>query len=359
MKKINFRQPKYIIPIIILPFLFFFNYIIGAFSKKDTNRDINALKTSKGFNHELPNANTADSLLDNKYNSFRKYGDLSGDLNNIKNPILDPAASDFNLKNDAQEDLLRILKQNDQNRLLEKSLSQNQNPYPKYESQNRDDDKIYELEREQKQLLNQMRMMDSMFLAEKTAISTPPPLLLPDEMIIKKAGDDSSPYFNSIKKEKKDKKITAILDEGITVVQGSRIRLRLLDDIMVNDVRVTKGNYLYATIQGFRSERIRLSITSILVENTIIPAKLDIYDNDGLEGLYVPKSAFRDFTKDMSDASTLNLVNTSSPGNEKKELLYGAINTTYDNASKALRNAAKKNKAKLKYNTIVYLIPKN
>ena len=43
---------------------------------------------------------------------------------------------------------------------------------------------------------------------------------------------------------------------------------------------------------------IRDSITSILVGDKFIKVKLSVFDNDGMEGFYVPESSFRDFVKD-------------------------------------------------------------
>ena len=47
--------------------------------------------------------------------------------------------------------------------------------------------------------------------------------------------------------------IKAIIDENIKAVDGSRVRLRLIDDVEINEVVVPKGSYLYATMSGFGS----------------------------------------------------------------------------------------------------------
>ena len=45
-----------------------------------------------------------------------------------------------------------------------------------------------------------------------------------------------SDYFNTVGKDKeKDKLIMAIIDENVKAVDGSRVRLRLLDDIEIGD----------------------------------------------------------------------------------------------------------------------------
>ena len=45
------------------------------------------------------------------------------------------------------------------------------------------------------------------------------------------------------------------------------------------------------------AERVKATITSILVGDKFINVKLSVFDNDGMEGFYVPESSFREFVK--------------------------------------------------------------
>ena len=87
---------------------------------------------------------------------------------------------------------------------------------------------------------------------------------------------------------------------------GSRVRLRLIDDVEINEVVVPKGSYLYATMSGFGSQRVKGNVTSIMVDGEIIKVNLALYDTDGLEGLYVPSSQFRETTKDVGSGALSN-----------------------------------------------------
>lgn len=52
-------------------------------------------------------------------------------------------------------------------------------------------------------------------------------------------------YFNTIADaDAEPNLIKAIIDENIKAVDGSRVRLRLLDDIEINEVVVPKGSYI-------------------------------------------------------------------------------------------------------------------
>ncbi|MDX5418212.1 MAG: conjugative transposon protein TraM, partial [Hymenobacteraceae bacterium] len=128
-------------------------------------------------------------------------------------------------------------------------------------------------------------------------------------------------------------------------------------DIYVRDYEIKKGSYLYGTVSGFSAQRIEIAIRSILYGNQIIPVDLSIYDNDGLAGLYVPDSQFRDFTKELAGnmSSGQSFTFEDSPDNAS-QMLYSMLERVSQTTTRAAGKAIRKNKAKLKYNTIVYLI---
>ena len=169
----------------------------------------------------------------------------------------------------------------------------------------------------------------------------------------------SSDYFNTLAKDAKEPKlIQAIIDEDIKAVDGSRVRLRLLDDIEINESVVKRGTYLYATVSGFSSGRVKGTIGSILVNDELVKVSLSLYDTDGMEGLYVPNSSFRETSKDVaSGAMSGNMsMNTGTYGNSLAQWGMQAVNNAYQKTSNAISKAIKKNKVKLKYGTFVYLV---
>ena len=172
----------------------------------------------------------------------------------------------------------------------------------------------------------------------------------------------ASDYFNTLAKDAKEPKlIQAIIDENIKAVDGSRVRLRLLDDVEVGECVLKRGSYLYATVSGFSSGRVKGSINSILVNDELVKVSLSLYDTDGLEGLYVPESQFRETGKDVaSSAMTSNMnMNTGMSGNTLAQWGMQAVNNAYQKTSNAIGKVIKKNKVKLKYGTFVYLVNGN
>ena len=169
----------------------------------------------------------------------------------------------------------------------------------------------------------------------------------------------TSDYFNTLaQNEQEPKLIKAIIDENVKATDGSRVRLRLLDDVEINEHVVKRGSYLYATMSGFASQRVKGSISSIMVDDELVKVNLSLYDTDGLEGLYVPSSQFRETTKDVaSGAVSGNMnMNTSGTGSSFSQWGMQAMQNAYQKTSNAIGKAIKKNKVKLKYGTFVYII---
>ena len=111
-------------------------------------------------------------------------------------------------------------------------------------------------------------------------------------------------------------------------------------------------------MSGFGSQRVKGSIKSLLVDDELIKVNLSLYDTDGLEGLYVPSSSFRETTQDVTSnalGSTMS-INNGSTGNAFAQWGMQAIQNAYQRTSNALSKAVRKNKAKLKYGTFVYLV---
>lgn len=159
--------------------------------------------------------------------------------------------------------------------------------------------------------------------------------------------------FNTISQSKPEQQIAAIIDQDIKATAGSRVRIRLLNDIFVGNYLIPKGTYIYGVVSGFQTQRVNISINQILHENQPLPVELEVFDNDGYLGLYVPGSTFREFTKEIGTQGTqgLSQVRTSDNSN----VTTGLINQIFQSTSTSVSKLIQKEKAYLKYNYIVYL----
>lgn len=164
--------------------------------------------------------------------------------------------------------------------------------------------------------------------------------------------DKLNPFFNTIAKKGSSIYIKAVIDENIKGYLGSRIRFRLLDDVWIAGQKVEKGEILYAVISGFKLQRVELSIVSVLVNGEILPVNLSVYDIDGMKGLYVPRSLFREMMNELGQSSIQGTTMSESGQNFMQSLFSKAFTST----STMIANLIRKNKANLKYNSYLYLI---
>ena len=179
--------------------------------------------------------------------------------------------------------------------------------------------------------------------------------------VVTKADDSHAESFNTVADTEKldDPLIKAMIDQTTKAHEGTRLRFKLLDDVMVKGVKLQKGTYLYGTITGFGQQRAMADITSILVKDKFLKIHLSVYDLDGMQGFYVPESAFRDMMKNAGSAamqSNISFDSNGGSGISAQALALQALQNAYQSTSSAISQAIKKNKAKIKYNTIVYLI---
>lgn len=180
------------------------------------------------------------------------------------------------------------------------------------------------------------------------------------QTVVKKE-KDMSDYFNTVGGNNHRKKglITAIIDENIKAVDGSRVRLRLLDDIVINGETIKKGTYLYAHLGSFGKQRVQGSVSSIFANGEIIKVSLTIYDTDGLAGLYVPQSEFKESARDIAGSATEssnNLTGDTYGGTGIKGWASQAAQNATTKVMNTISKVIKKNRVRLKYGTKVYLI---
>ena len=385
LKKINWKQPKYMIPLIIyFPLLFVGYFVIDLFHTEKAEIP-DGLATTEYLNPDLPEAKMKGDGIGNKYESMLKsYGKIDdySELGNIERNEEDTREEYESKYTDEEREQLEAqeaAKLAEMQRQLQESAQKGQEiaqgGSPSEEdriarSKQREQEAMDELNRAiaQARLQAQQSMMPA---ATDTADAGQREGKV--EASDKKKTDDDEPqevvkkvkvtsdYFNTLcDNDKETSLIKAIIDENIKAVDGSRVRLRLLDDIEINDIVVPKGSYLYATMSGFGSQRVKGNVQSIMVDDDIVKVSLALYDTDGLEGLYVPSSQFRETTKDVGSgalSNTSSLTNSSTTsGNSLATWGAQTITNAVQKTSNAISKAIKKNNAKLKYGTFVYLI---
>lgn len=386
IKKINFKQPKYIIPLIVLPVLLFIGYqfinlINGDDKTKQAQQEISTslgkvdapiLSKNKAydnlFNDENKDGRTMIQGFDKENDSLFAYTD---NLNEQQKRYLDSIEyvqkNGFNQKQSAKvresyytpnADAQKQQDDEDFNRSMEMMRMLNEgNKSEETKQEEKEYDPV-------KGLREQMLFLDSLEKSKDPAYKRQMEAqgrmkankdkmdeFLNSTMQVSKTRNLGA--FNHISKQKENFTIKSVIDENIKGYLGSRIRLRLLEDIFIGKkkVQVKKGTFLYAEISGFSQQRVFLNIVSVMVDNDIYPINLSIYDMDGMKGLYVPSSAFREMTRELG-ANSIQGVNVES-GQGFFTSLAGNL---FQSASQAVTAIIRKNKVTLKYNSYIYLI---
>ena len=179
--------------------------------------------------------------------------------------------------------------------------------------------------------------------------------------LVHKISDPNRDKFNTVGQQDKidEPLIKAMIDKTTKAHEGTRLRFKLLDDVSIKDLKLKKGTYLYGTVTGFGQQRVKATITSILIGNKFIKVNLSVFDNDGMEGFYVPESAFRDMMKDAGAQAmqqNISFEGDYNSGISGEAIALQALQNMYQSASSAVSANIRKNKARIKYNTIVYLV---
>jgi conjugative transposon TraM protein len=104
--------------------------------------------------------------------------------------------------------------------------------------------------------------------------------------------------------------IQAVVHETQTVVDGTTVKLRLVNDVFINGVHIPKDNFLFG-IASLRGERLVIKINSIRYNNSLFPVELAVYDMDGLDGIYIPGAITRDVAKQSAERSMQTIGLTS------------------------------------------------
>lgn len=405
ISKINFKQPKYIFPLVVfIPLCALVYFVMQTFGGSE---DAQQTVATDRINTELPQAN-AEEAGDKMYEMLRRFGDE--DAFTAIGAIGEEQKENEELEHGYSEDELNKLDAAEAERLrqqremeeLERSLAESRrhinsfaygdNPSSGNRSGNgsrtgtstategytSQDDFARDLEEIQRRSFERQKAIESGLGIGRFDRDEQAEKLRKDSIakvrqaekerdrpkLVIKSGDTNAEKFHTVTSPDdvaEAKLIRAMIDQTTKAKEGTRLRFKLLDDITVSNTKLKKGTYLYGTVTGFGQQRVKATITSILVGDKFINVKLSVFDNDGMEGFYVPESSFREFVKDASSSAVQQNISFESEdgygsGISGEALALQALQNVYNSASSAISSNIRKNKAKIKYNTIVYLI---
>lgn len=390
MIKVNFKQPKYIFPLVIfVPLCALIYFVMQTFGGGESGKQ--EVATDR-INMELPEAR-AEEAGDKMYEMSRRFGDEEaftavGSLGEDKeeNESLEHGYTEEELNRLDAAEAERIRQQQEMGE-LERSLAESRkhinsyaygdNPANRNDGYSSQEDFARDLEEIQRRSYERQKAIESGLGignedAEEAARKQRADSIArvqEEEMernrpnLVIKSPDTNADKFHTVEAESSTADATlicAMIDQNTKAKEGTRLRFKLLDDVTVSGTKLKKNTYLYGTVTGFGQQRVRAAITSILVGGKFIKVNLSVFDNDGMEGFYVPESAFRDFVKDAGASTVQQNISFESDGYGSgisgEAVALQALQNMYNSATSTLSSNIRKNKAKIKYNTIVYLI---
>ncbi|CAN5397379.1 hypothetical protein BH10BAC2_BH10BAC2_46520 [soil metagenome] len=306
----------------------YWNELIGYKDSGTTNlpgyMNQNDFHLQKFDNRLSLSPNSHRNMDPNEMKVYSKLQQLTNEMNKSSSPS--SAMNDYDLNS------LQSLKQNydagkDVDRLegMMNVMKQDEGKDPEMEQLNSMLDKILAIqypERDTTNLLMQEGKKESnkvnrkanktniSFLGNKSNIKTSNDTIAPGNNAIISLKDEHNNFY-SLEDEPGDvsnneNTISAIIPETQTIVAGSTIKLLLTDDVVIKGTAIPKNTFIYGTV-SITNERLKISINSIRFLNILLPVALEVYDLDGLAGIYVPGSISRDVAKQSADQGMSNI----------------------------------------------------
>lgn len=145
----------------------------------------------------------------------------------------------------------------------------------------------------------------------------------------KNISSDYGSLFNGKGENKQNNHIKAVIhNEGRKVKAGSYVKIRLSEDLTLNDGTVIPKNTIVTSICDFGNQRVFLNITNILYNGKRHSVKLDAFALDGYKGLYdesvidkeIAQSAMDEAIQSGSNDVTLPVLGNISLNILKKKL---------------------------------------
>lgn len=166
--------------------------------------------------------------------------------------------------------------------------------------------------------------------------------------------------FNSIRLVKEDETnaIRAFVHSTQVVMVGSTLKMQLSENCLTDDgQRIRKGTPVYGEVTAIDGERVIVKISSININNNILPFKKKVFSRDAIEGIYVPGNPKSDITKEAT-SSAVTGANTNITGGLDigTQLVAGAANSVISATKSATSNNIRKIKVTIKTNYQILLM---
>ncbi|RYZ32176.1 MAG: conjugative transposon protein TraM, partial [Sphingobacteriales bacterium] len=342
MMTIDFKQPRYVLPVVVLPFLLllFYAFKSASFNGAGKSAPADSLQTAlAGVSPEVQSKSIGGKLdaFRDRFRAADGYTAVNGPGEESETPQQEPPGLYSEREKYMLDSIAKRMKEKS-GEMLNADASAAR--YRQRGSYSPDADRsdpadealrkaLSEINREKPadrgkpaedpmQLFRaQLSLIDSLSKANDPSAKLRPPLTKgsgidkgAEQTLRVRKADPAETSFTTIRTDENPALIPAMLDEELTVYSGSRLRIRLLEDIMAGPYLLPKQSYLYAQVSGFSAQRVLLSVNSAFVQGEILPLKLEIRTRSTLQ----PRPTLKPISKCFLEKRRLILQSSSTKG---------------------------------------------
>lgn len=389
------RKMMLVLPVLVIPFI---TMAFWALDGGQGNTNNSLAENKQGLNLQLPNANLKDdknadklafyneadkdslkreellrndpyykdSILGNPHSIFSDTGNLlstssnyrglnyspykqSTDaneqriyqkINEINKQINQPETSAIssNTVNQIPEENEQFANEVDRLQGMMQQMNDNPQSDPEMEQLNGTLEKILDIQHpdrvKEKLKEKSLKNKEQVFIISKQAVKNNISLL--DTIKSKQHSENKFYGLEKGTNSEEQNNIEAVVHQTQTLVNGAVVKMRLLNDIYLNGSLVPKGNFVFGTTE-LNDERLEITISSIRNNNSLFPVKLEVFDMDGLPGIYIPGAISRDAAKQSADNSLQLMELTSVDPSFKAQAAATGINAAKSLLSRKIK----------------------
>ena len=152
--------------------------------------------------------------------------------------------------------------------------------------------------------------------------------------------------------------IRAAVYQTVTISNGKELQLRLLEPMRAGHILIPANSILTGSAK-IGGERLHITITSIQYADNVIPVEMEVYDMDGMQGIFVPNSdevtAMKEIAANMGTSMGSSITITDDAGSQLAADLGRSL---IQGASQFFSKKMREVKVTLKAGYKVLLLPK-
>ncbi len=320
------------LPVLIIPFLAFAFYALGGVKKEPAKTT-----ESKGINTTLPDAKFKK---DEPKDKFGFYAEAGNDTSGVNRNAIKDVADRFDFQGNEEDPQTQQI--NQKLKALNREINKPAHPasYP-----------INSAPISQKgNIKSDVDRLEALMRTMQTPSENDPEMQQLGDMM-EKILDIQHPERLREKYETRNtsiqdsqfRAIPAVIEGDQKVLNGSVIKLTLLDTLRLKGQIIPKGQLIFGAAI-ISNQRILLDIRNIRLGTSIVPVNLSVYSLDGMKGINAPSAVLKETAANGTD----DLVRSIQLATLDQSIATQAVGAGLDAAKSLVSKKTKRIKVKLK-----------